>query len=112
MWFDFKKLPRRSKYKLLTATVVPRPIAPVALGLEGGPGGARKHTTENVRKRGEVLAMTVRDGITGPETMRLDQDRYDPIGWLYANGYVRLHDRSERSIPEPDDGDQRGSEQW
>jgi flavin reductase (DIM6/NTAB) family NADH-FMN oxidoreductase RutF len=72
MWFDFKTLPRRSKYKLLTATVVPRPIALVTslnfdgtvntapfsffnvfseepalvvLGLEGGPDGARKHTT-------------------------------------------------------------------
>lgn len=209
MWFDFKTLPRRSKYKLLTATVVPRPIALVTslnfdgtvntapfsffnvfseepalvvLGLEGGPDGTRKHTTENIRERGEfvvnlvdeaiadamvrcaarlpknvselpfaglstapsilidtpriaeapislecrsyknlevsetrtlaigeVLAMAVRDGIVDPETLRLDWDRYDPVGRLYANRYVRLHDWFEMSIPEPDDGDLQGS---
>ena len=85
MRFDFKTLPRRSKYQLLEVSET-RTLA-----------------------IGEVLAMTVRDGIVDPETLRLDWDRYDPVGRLYANRYVRLHDWFEMSIPEPDDGDQQGS---
>jgi hypothetical protein len=53
--------------------------------------------------------MTVRDGIVDPETLRLNWDRYDPVGRLYANRYVRLNDWFEMPIPEPDDGDQQGS---
>ena len=208
MWFDFRSLPGRSKYKLLTATVIPRPIALVTslncdgsvnaapfsffnvfseepalvvLGLEGSHDGMPKHTTRNICECGEfvvnlvdeaiadamvkcaarlpkntselqfaglssvpselidtpriaeapislecrsyknlkvsqtrtlaigeVLAMTVRDGMIDPETLRLNWDRYDPVGRLYANNYVRLHDRFEMFIPEPDDGNQQG----
>ena len=75
MWFDFRSLPGRSRYKLLTATVIPRPIALVTslnsdggvnaapfsffnvfseepalvvLGLEGGHDGMPKHTTRHI----------------------------------------------------------------
>ncbi len=100
MWFDFKTLPRRSKYQRLAE-------APISLE-------CRSYKNLEVSETrtlaiGEVLAMAVRDGIVDPETLRLDWDRYDPVGRLYANRYVRLHDWFEMSIPEPDDGDQQGS---
>jgi len=41
MWFDFRSLPGRSRYKLLTATVIPRPIALVtSLNSDGGVNAA------------------------------------------------------------------------
>jgi flavin reductase (DIM6/NTAB) family NADH-FMN oxidoreductase RutF len=44
---------------------------------------------------GEVLMLHVRDGIVDPATLRVDRDRYAPIGRLFGGGYVRTHDRFE-----------------
>jgi flavin reductase (DIM6/NTAB) family NADH-FMN oxidoreductase RutF len=44
---------------------------------------------------GEVLMLHVEDGIVDPATLRVDRDRYAPIGRLFGGGYVRTHDRFE-----------------
>ena len=44
---------------------------------------------------GEVVMLHVRDGIVEPERLRVDRDRYAPIGRLFGGGYVRTHDRFE-----------------
>ena len=55
---------------------------------------------------GEVLGMSLRDGIVSPETLRVDIDALDLIGRLHGGGwYLRLTDRiqmerlSEASFP-------------
>jgi hypothetical protein len=42
---------------------------------------------------GEVLVVHVRDGLVDPATLRIDRDRYAPIGRLLGGGYVRTRDR-------------------
>lgn len=90
MHFDFETLPPRQRYKLLTATVVPRPIALVTtlhqdgtvnaapfsffnvfsedpalvvLGLEGRHEGGYKHTTNNIFRSGEFTVNLVDEAI-------------------------------------------------
>ena len=41
---------------------------------------------------GEILWLHVRDGVVDPATLRVAPD-YAPVGRLYANRYVRTHDR-------------------
>lgn len=53
---------------------------------------------------GNVVAMRARDGLIDPQTGRLDWDQYHPVGRLYANGYIRTHDRFDMAIPEFVDG--------
>lgn len=82
MLFDFATLSPRDRYKLLCATVIPRPVAwittigetgvvnaapysffnvfgedpaLVALGLQHRPGGVPKDTTRNIRRSGEFV---------------------------------------------------------
>jgi flavin reductase (DIM6/NTAB) family NADH-FMN oxidoreductase RutF len=54
-------------------------------------------TLEPARERylviGEVLVVHVRDGLVDPATLRIDRDRYAPIGRLLGGGYVRTRDR-------------------
>jgi flavin reductase (DIM6/NTAB) family NADH-FMN oxidoreductase RutF len=43
---------------------------------------------------GEVLGMSLRDGIVAPDTLRVDIDALDLVGRMHGGGwYVRLHDR-------------------
>jgi flavin reductase (DIM6/NTAB) family NADH-FMN oxidoreductase RutF len=43
---------------------------------------------------GEVLAMSVRDGIVSPDTLHVDPDAFSPVGRLHGGGwYLRLTDR-------------------
>lgn len=192
MEFDFAKLNAKDKYKLLTSTVIPRPIALVStiddegrvnaapysffnmvsedpptcvLGVQRRPDGRPKDTAHLIREQGEfvvnmvdmdlaeamnitainfepgvnevemarltpvasrlikapriaeapvafeckrtftlqlsaerdivvgeVLTMHVRDGLIDPETLYLDQSKYDVVGRLYADLYCPLRD--------------------
>lgn len=42
---------------------------------------------------GEIKVIHVADDIIDPETLRVDRDRYAPIGRLFGGGYCRTHDR-------------------
>lgn len=44
---------------------------------------------------GEIRVIHVADDIVDPETLRIDRDRYAPIGRLFGGGYCRTHDRFE-----------------
>ena len=44
---------------------------------------------------GEIKMIHVADDIVDPETLRIDRDRYAPIGRLFGGGYCRTHDRFE-----------------
>ena len=50
---------------------------------------------------GEVLAVHVREGLVDPATLRLDWQRYAPIGRLFADLYCRTHDVFEMARPDP-----------
>jgi flavin reductase (DIM6/NTAB) family NADH-FMN oxidoreductase RutF len=41
---------------------------------------------------GEVVAIHARDGIVDPTSLRVDWQRYHPVGRLYANFYCRTRD--------------------
>ncbi len=41
---------------------------------------------------GEVLSMYVRDDIVDPKTLRIDLERYRPIGRLFGSLYCKTHD--------------------
>ena len=41
---------------------------------------------------GEILTMHVRDGLIDPNTLYLDQSKYDIVGRLYADKYAPLRD--------------------
>tara|TARA_Y100001947_G_scaffold42094_1_gene34826 strand:- start:286 stop:936 length:651 start_codon:yes stop_codon:yes gene_type:complete len=203
MFFDFKELGPKDRYKLITATVVPRPIALVTtrnengsinaapfsffnvfsedpplvvLGLQSKPGLSLKDTTHNIRLTGEfvvnmvdesiaermvacaadfpkneseigpaglsltpsehidvdyiseapvalecrrvtvlqfaktrdlaigeIVGLHAKEGLIDLETKRINWDNYNPIGRLYANQYIRTHDRFSMSIPSPED---------
>lgn len=203
MFFDFKELDPKDRYKLITATVVPRPIALVStrnddgstnaapfsffnvfsedpplvvLGLQTKPDSNLKDTTHNIRMTGEfvvnlvdediadqmvacasafpkdesevgpaglsltaathidvdyiteapvalecrrvtvlqfaktrdlaigeIVGLHARDGLIDPETMRINWDAYNPVGRLYADQYIRTHDRFTMRIPDPQD---------
>ena len=86
MLFDFAELPARDRYKLVTATVVPRPIAwvvtrdaagvlnvapysffnvfssdpaVVGIGIGGRPAGSLKDTAANIRATGQFVVCLV-----------------------------------------------------
>jgi flavin reductase (DIM6/NTAB) family NADH-FMN oxidoreductase RutF len=203
MFFDFQDLDPKDRYKLITATVVPRPVALVStriedgltnaapfsffnvfsedpplvvLGLQSNPDLALKDTTHNIRMTGEFvvnlvdediasqmvvcaanspkgenetgpagLALTLskninvgyiaeapialecrritvlqfaktrdlaigeifglhsREGIIDKDTLRVNWGTYNPIGRLYADQYIRTHDRFFMSIPSHQD---------
>ena len=42
---------------------------------------------------GEVLMIHVVDEVIDPESLRIDRDRYAPVGRLFGNSYCRTHDR-------------------
>ncbi|MDB5511268.1 MAG: flavin reductase like domain protein [Enterovirga sp.] len=44
---------------------------------------------------GEVLRLHARDELLDERTMRIDADRYRPVGRLFGNGYARQNDRFE-----------------
>ena len=48
---------------------------------------------------GEAVAMRARDGLVDPETYRVNWDRYDPVGRLFATYYTRMGERLDRAIP-------------
>lgn len=202
MEFDFSKLSAKDKYKLLTSTVIPRPIALVStiddhgrvnaapysffnmvsenpptcvLGVQRRPDGRLKDTAQLILENGEfvvnmvdmalaeamnitainfepgvdevemarlstvpsrlikppriaqapvafecrrtvtlqlsaerdivvgeVLTMHVRDGLIDPDTLYLDQDKYDVVGRLYADLYCPLRDIFALKRPEPE----------
>lgn len=203
MFFDFATLDPKDRYKLITSTIVPRPIALVStrnedgstnaapfsffnvfsedpplvvLGLQSKPDATLKDTTLNIRTTGEfvvnlvdeaiaeqmvicaagfpkdhseigpagfklaksehidvdyivdapvalecrrvtvlqfaktrdlaigeIVGLHARDGMIDPDTLYLDWDKYNPIGRLYADQYVRTHDRFSMSIPDYQD---------
>ena len=53
------------------------------------PGGGRELVV------GEILAVQVRDGLIDPLTLRLDLERWRPVGRLFGNLYCRTRDRFE-----------------
>ena len=44
---------------------------------------------------GEVLMIHVADDLIDPESLRIDRERYAPIGRLFGSGYCRTNDRFE-----------------
>lgn len=44
---------------------------------------------------GEIVMIHAKGDIVDPETLRIDRDRYAPIGRLFGGGYCRTHDRFE-----------------
>jgi flavin reductase (DIM6/NTAB) family NADH-FMN oxidoreductase RutF len=82
-----------------SASVRPRRIveAPVAFECERiallqlGPG---RHIA-----LGKVLTMHVRDGLLDPATLRIDTDRYRPVGRMYGRLYTRTRDHFEMAVP-------------
>ena len=44
---------------------------------------------------GEIKMIHVANDVIDPETLRVDRDRYAPIGRLFGGGYCRTHDRFE-----------------
>ena len=44
---------------------------------------------------GEVKVLHTADGVLDPDTLRVDRDRYVPIGRLFGGGYCRTTDRFE-----------------
>ncbi|MEZ5933415.1 MAG: flavin reductase family protein [Alphaproteobacteria bacterium] len=44
---------------------------------------------------GEIKVIHVADDVVDPVTLRVDRDRYAPIGRLFGGGYCRTHDRFE-----------------
>ena len=44
---------------------------------------------------GEIVMIHAADDIVDAETLRVDRDRYAPIGRLFGGGYCRTHDRFE-----------------
>jgi flavin reductase (DIM6/NTAB) family NADH-FMN oxidoreductase RutF len=203
VFLDFEQLEPQQRYKLITATVVPRPIALVStrnedgstnaapfsffnvfsedpplvvLGLQSKPDMELKDTTHNIRQTGEfaislvdediaekmvicgatfprgvsettaagfslaacsnidvdyiveapvtlecrrvtvlqfaktrdlaigeILGLHARNGLIDPETLRINWDVYNSIGRLYADQYIRTHDRFSMSIPSYED---------
>jgi len=203
VFLDFELLAAKDRYKLLTATVVPRPIALVStrnedgstnaapfsffnvfsedpplvvLGLQSKPDLSPKDTTHNIRLTGEfvvnlvdesiaekmvvcaadfpkgeseiptaglsleksekidvdyivdapvslerrratvlqfaktgdlaigeIVGFHARDGLIDPDTLRIDWGKYNPIGRLYADKYIRTHDRFSMKIPTYED---------
>ena len=203
MFLDFGRLTAKDRYKLLTATIVPRPIALVStrnedgstnaapysffnvfsedpplvvLGLQSKQDHSPKDTTYNIRLTGEfvvnlvdesiaekmvtcaanfpkgesetsavnftlakseninvdyivdapvslecrrvtvlqfaktrdlaigeIVGMHAREGLIDPDTFRINWDKYNPIGRLYADQYIRTHDRFSMSIPAYED---------
>ncbi len=203
MFFDFTKLEPKDRYKLITSTIVPRPIALVStrnedgttnaapfsffnvfsedpplvvLGLQAKPDSSLKDTTHNIRITGEfvvnlvdeviaekmvvcgsgfpkgeseigpagfttapsqhidvdyiveapvslecrrvtvlqfaktrdlaigeIVGLHARDGLINPDTLYLDWAAYKPIGRLYADHYIRTHDRFSMTIPAYED---------
>ena len=203
MFLDFGQLAAKDRYKLLTATVVPRPIALVStrnedgstnaapfsffnvfsedppvvvLGLQSKPDLSPKNTTNNIRLTGEfvvnlvdesiagkmvicgadfpkgeseifaagfslaksenidvdyiveapvslecrrvtvlqfaktrdlaigeIVGLHAREGLIDPDTFRINWDKYNPIGRLYADQYIHTHDRFSMSIPASED---------
>ena len=203
MFLDFGQLAVKDRYKLLTATVVPRPIALVStrnedgstnaapfsffnvfsedpplvvLGLQSKPDSSPKDTTRNIRLTGEfvvnlvdeeiaekmvicaadfpkdeseipaanltlaksrnidvdyivdapvslecrrvtvlqfaktrdlvvgeIVGFHAREGLIDPDTLRINWDKYNPIGRLYADQYIHTHDRFSMRIPAYED---------
>jgi flavin reductase (DIM6/NTAB) family NADH-FMN oxidoreductase RutF len=52
---------------------------------------------------GEIIGLYAREGIIDKETLRVNWDNYNPIGRLYADQYIRTHDRFSMSIPSHQD---------
>ena len=78
-----------------SATVRPARLAEAPAALECKklvtllPGGGRELVV------GEILAVWVRDALIDPATLRLDLERWRPIGRLFGNLYCRTRDRFE-----------------
>jgi flavin reductase (DIM6/NTAB) family NADH-FMN oxidoreductase RutF len=72
--------------------IAPPRIAEAPVALE-----CRLHSHIEFERRdlmvGEALWLHVREGIVDPATLRVDGDRYAPVGRLYANLYTRTTDR-------------------
>ena len=52
---------------------------------------------------GEIVGFHARDGLIDPDTFRIDWDKYNPIGRLYADKYIHTHDRFSMKIPAYED---------
>jgi flavin reductase (DIM6/NTAB) family NADH-FMN oxidoreductase RutF len=48
---------------------------------------------------GEIVGLHAREGVIDKDTLRVNCDTYNPIGRLYADQYIRTHDRFSMSIP-------------
>ena len=52
---------------------------------------------------GEIIGLHAKEGLIDPETKHINWDNYNLIGRLYANQYIRTHDRFSMNIPSPED---------
>lgn len=84
----------------------PPRITEAPISLECRSHDMLKVSATRVLAIGNVVAMHARDGLIDPQTGRLDWDQYHPVGRLYANGYIRTHDRFDMTIPDFADGAQ------
>jgi flavin reductase (DIM6/NTAB) family NADH-FMN oxidoreductase RutF len=57
---------------------------------------------------GRIQIIHVAEDILDPHTLRVDRDRYAPIGRLFGGGYCRTHDRFEIRRLTEEDWDKRG----
>jgi len=94
MFFDFATLDPKDRYKRITSTIVPRPIA-----LECCRGSVLQFAENRDLVIGEIVDLHACDGIIGPDTLYLDWYTCNPIGRLYADQYIRTHDRFTMRIP-------------
>ena len=52
---------------------------------------------------GEIVGFHAREGLIDPDTLRVNWDKYNPIGRLYADQYIHTHDRFSMRIPAYED---------
>lgn len=56
---------------------------------------------------GEILGLSARKGLLDPQSCKVNWDNYKPVGRLYADHYIRTHDRFSISIPAVDESGTR-----
>ena len=101
------ELPFAGLTEAASVKIKPPRIAEAPVSLECRSYKMLQVSDSRVLAIGEVVAMHVRDGLIDKTTGRLNQDRYNPVGRLSADFYIRTGDRFEMTIPEVAGGDFR-----
>ncbi|WP_108882714.1 flavin reductase [Anderseniella sp. Alg231-50] len=74
-------------------------IAEAPVSLECRTWEIRQITPTRHLAVGEIVAMSVRDGLVDPETHYFNMSAYEPVGRLVANSYCHTGDRFELTVP-------------